>query len=164
MTEAQKAELKNLEQEHILLINEAGGFELVPYSQIDKVGGSDQPARAFVFDRAGKVYVVYWHMSGEANLAVPLPAHRVRLMKELGKTIPVKSSERGVRLPLADRLYLECRAFRQKKRPALFKVPEFFNGRAHSNRITHSGESVWPKPFMNLKPTLSHRAIHQTFP
>jgi hypothetical protein len=108
LTPAQKDELKNLEQEHILLINEAGGFELVPYSQVDKVGGSGQPARAFVFKRAEKVYVVYWHMSGEAYLALPLPAHRLRLMKELGKTIAIESFEGGVRLPLADRHYLEC--------------------------------------------------------
>ena len=121
LKEAQKAELKNLDREHILLINEVGNFELVPYSQIDKVGGSDQPARAFVFDRAGKVYVVFWHMSGEANLVVPLPTHRVRLMKEFGKTIPVKSSGGGVRLPLANRLYLECEGVSAKEATSAFQ-------------------------------------------
>jgi hypothetical protein len=121
LNEAQKAELKNLDRQHILLINEVGNFELVPYSQIDKVGGSDQPARAFVFDRAGKVYVVFWHMSGEANLVVPLPTHRVRLMKEFGKTIPVKSSGGGVRLPLANRLYLECEGVSAKEATSAFQ-------------------------------------------
>jgi hypothetical protein len=121
LTPARKDELKNLEQEHILLIDETGGFELVPYSQIDKVGGSGQPARAFVFKRAEKVYVVYWHMSGEANLAVPLPAHRLRLMKELGKTIAIESFEHGVRLPLADRHYLECTGVSAKEAAGAFQ-------------------------------------------
>jgi len=108
LTQAQKEELKNLDQEHILLINEHGDFELVPYSQIEKVAGSEQPARGFVFERAGRVYAVYWHTSGTGALDVPLPAHRVRLMKELGKPLAFKAIANGVRVPLADRLYLEC--------------------------------------------------------
>jgi hypothetical protein len=108
LTPTQKDALKNLGQEHLLLLNEANAFELVPYSQIEKVAGAEQPARAFAFERAGKTCVVFWHTSGEATLAVPLPPARLRLMKELGKTIAVQPYEGGVRLPLAGRHYLEC--------------------------------------------------------
>ena len=108
LTQAQKDAMKNLQQEHILLVNEAGALELVPYAQIEKVAGAGQPARAFVFTRAAKTYVVFWHTSGAATLAVPLPADRLRLMKELGKPIAVRPFEGGVRLPLAGRHYLEC--------------------------------------------------------
>jgi hypothetical protein len=108
LTSTQKKALRHPDQEHILLVNEAGDFELVPYSQVEKVAGGDQRARAFAFDRARKAYVVYWHTSGEGALEVPLPSSRVRLMKELGKEMPVTSTRDGVRLPLADRLYVEC--------------------------------------------------------
>jgi hypothetical protein len=108
LTAAQKEALRNLEQEHILLINETGQFELVSYTQIDKIAGSDPSARGFVFERAGKCYVVYWNTSGAADLEVPLPVRQVRLMKELGKMIPIRSFRGGVRLPLADRHFVEC--------------------------------------------------------
>jgi hypothetical protein len=124
LNQAQKEELKNLGQEHILLINEHGDFELVPYFQIEKIAGADQPARGFVFERVGKVYVVYWHTSGAGGMEVSLPAHRVRLMKELGKPKAFKRVANGVELPLVGRLYLECsglssqavvRAFKEAK-------------------------------------------------
>lgn len=108
LTQAQKEALRNLQQEHTLLVNEAGDFELVPYAHIPHVAGADQPARAFVLHRASKVYVVCWHTSGAATLEVPLPPRRVRLMKELGKTMTVGSAENAVRLPLDGRLYVEC--------------------------------------------------------
>jgi hypothetical protein len=108
LTEAQKQVLRNVDQEHTLLINESGNFELVACSQIQNVAGADGPARAFIFERAGKVYVAYWHTSGEATLEVPLQAHNMRLMRELGKAIPFRRVENAMRLPLVDRLYVEC--------------------------------------------------------
>ena len=107
LTSAQKELLRDLEQEHILLIDDTGHFELVPYSQIEKVAGADQAARAFVFERAGKIWVVFWHTSGSATLYVDVPPRQVRLMKELGKEIPVKPSKNGIQLPLNDRHYIE---------------------------------------------------------
>jgi len=89
------------------LIDDTGHFELVPYSQIEKVAGADQPARAFVFERAGKIWVVFWHTSGSATLYVDVPPRQVRLMKELGKEIPVKPNKNGIQLPLNDRHYIE---------------------------------------------------------
>jgi len=54
LTPVHKEALRQLEQEHILLIDEAAHFELVPYSQIEKVAGADQPARAFVLSDWGR--------------------------------------------------------------------------------------------------------------
>jgi hypothetical protein len=108
LTRTQKEALRNLDQEHTLLIDESGNMELAPYSQIENIGGADRPARGFIFERAGKVYVTYWHTSGEATLDVPLQAKSVRLMKDLGTTMKVRSARNGVRLPLAGRLYVEC--------------------------------------------------------
>jgi hypothetical protein len=107
-TDKQKAELKNLDQEHILLINEKGEFELQPYKQIKEIAGTDNnELRAFIFKRADKTYVVYWHTSGEAELSIPVNANKVLLFKDLGKNIPVKESEKGVMVPAGDRRFLE---------------------------------------------------------
>jgi hypothetical protein len=108
LTEAHMQSLRNLAQEHTLLINEQGDFELVPYAQIEKAAGADRPVRAFIFQRGGKVYIAYWHTSGHASLQVQLPARQVHLMKDLGKPLPVKSTSGGVILPLANRMYVAC--------------------------------------------------------
>jgi hypothetical protein len=107
-TEKQKAELKNLELEHILLINEKGEFELQPYKQIKEIAGPDnKEVRAFIFERTSKTCVVYWHISGEGELSLPVNADKVRLFKDLGKRIPVKGSEKGIIVPVGDRMFLE---------------------------------------------------------
>ena len=106
-TSSQREALRNLEQEHLLVVNESGRFELLPCSQIDQVAGSDRPARAFVFQRGGKVWVVYWHTCGSAALHLDISPRRVRLMKMLGQEVPVKQNEAGIRLPLDGRQYLE---------------------------------------------------------
>jgi hypothetical protein len=109
LTKEQKVRLRNLQQEHILLLDERGQFELVPYDEITKVAGADRPGRAFVFERAGgSVYVVFWHTSGQATLSLPLPEKRIQYMKELGKPLRVQGNGKSVRLPLSDRQYLRC--------------------------------------------------------
>jgi hypothetical protein len=104
----QKVALQNLGQEHTLLIDETGALELVPYSQIEKVAGRDGPARAFIFTRKAKVYVVFWHTSGEGSMEIPLDAVKARLMPELGKPRTMPKVAGGIRVPLAGRMYLEC--------------------------------------------------------
>jgi len=108
LTEAQMRSLRNLDQEHILLLDEEGNFELAPYAQVEKFAGGNPAGRAFVFERGRKVYGVYWHTSGQASLEVALPPGKVRLMKEIGKPQPINRQSNGLRLPLADRLFLEC--------------------------------------------------------
>ena len=108
LTKAQMQSLRDLKQEHILLINEAGRFELAPYAQVEKFAGGNPAARAFVFERGAKVYAVYWHTHGHAMLEVDLPAAQVRLMKEIGKPRSIAARGSTLCLPLADRMFLEC--------------------------------------------------------
>lgn len=108
LSQGQKEALKDVNQEHTLLINESSNMELVPYSQIENIAGADRPARGFIFERAGKVYVTYWHISGEAELDVPLPPRSIRLLRDLGATMKFRSAKQSVRLPLAGKLYVEC--------------------------------------------------------
>jgi len=108
LTDRQKQELRNLDQEHTLLINEKDEFELVACEQIPEIAGGNPDIRAFIFERLNRVWVVYWHTSGEAVIKVPVDPDKVRLMKELGNEIPIHSSTTDVILPVGNRLYLEC--------------------------------------------------------
>ncbi|HEX4810406.1 MAG TPA: hypothetical protein VH325_15825 [Bryobacteraceae bacterium] len=128
LTETQKAALRNLDQEHTLLIDEQGAFELAPYTQIERVAGQNAPARAFVFQRKGKVYVAFWHTSGTASLAIPLQAHAVQLMAELGKPRTVTQSAGGIVLPLAGRMYLEFEGVPRDKVIAAFQNAKILAG------------------------------------
>ena len=81
LTPAQKEELKNLEQEHILLINEEKAFELVPYNEIKDLQAEN--ISAFSFTRNGESYVVYWLHDGSGKLKLPLDAADFQVVEEL---------------------------------------------------------------------------------
>ena len=108
LTPAQRQSLRNLHQEHTLVLNEKNQLELVPYEQISNVAGAERPIRAFIFQRAGSIYVVYWHISGESVLQVPLPRSRVELLEDLRNELPLEGDAHRIRLPAAGRRYLKC--------------------------------------------------------
>jgi hypothetical protein len=121
LTPQQKSALRNLRQEHLLLVNERGEFELVPYEQIEKVAGADKPARAFVFERQGSAWVVYWHTSGDGTLEIPIAAKRLKLMRELGKPLAVKGDGRATPLPLGERRFVQCAGVTRREVIAAFR-------------------------------------------
>ncbi len=107
LTQEQKNALQNLEQEHILLINENRDYELVPYDQIKGTASGSEDILAFIFERKNERYVVYWHTSGSAKLRLPLSANDVTLQKELGtEPIPFSTQKDGITIPVAGRCYL----------------------------------------------------------
>ena len=83
-------------------------------------GGS--AIRAFVFDRLGKTYVVFWHTSGAAKIALNINADKINLFKELGKKNPVKKIKGELILPVGDRQYLEVDAPRDQVIAAFTKA------------------------------------------
>lgn len=94
------------DQEHILLVDEKGGFELQPCEQLEGAAGGSRDMRAFVFGRSGKTYVVFWHPSGKANLEIDFDPGRVHLFRELGRELPIPKTAGGVMIPYGDRQYL----------------------------------------------------------
>jgi hypothetical protein len=115
LTDEQKLALQDLEQEHILLINESGEYELVAYDQITGAAGGSKDIRAFIFERKGECCVVYWHASGSGKLALPLEAAAVKLHKELGGAPLRVSARKGVTtIPVGDRCYLSSSLSREK--------------------------------------------------
>jgi len=121
LTPQQKLALRNLKQEHLLLVNERGEFELAPYEQIEKVAGAEKPGRAFIFERQGNIWVVYWHTCGEGMMEIPIAAKRLKLMRELGKPLAVNGDGKSARLPLGERRFLQCAGMTRREVIAAFR-------------------------------------------
>ena len=108
LTPEQKEELKNLEQEHILLINEDKAFELVPYNEIKDLQAEN--ISAFSFTRNGESYVVYWHRSGSGKLNLPLNSSDFQVVEELwGQPISVSGG-----IPADKRRYVKSKLPEEK--------------------------------------------------
>lgn len=110
LTEEQKRMLRDLEQEHILLINGQGEFELLPYDQIKDVAGGSREVRAFVFERKGDPYVVYWHISGDRQLKLPLKRENIILLESPDKQLQVPFGQESgtVTVPVGKRRYIKA--------------------------------------------------------
>lgn len=107
LTKEQKLALQNLEQEHILLINENGDHELVPYDRITGAAGECKDILAFIFERKDERYVVYWHTTGNGSLELPLDAKDVTLQKDLGcEPTPFSVGKSTITIPVGGRCYL----------------------------------------------------------
>jgi hypothetical protein len=77
------------------------------------------PVRAFVFEKDGSTWVVYWHVSGKGEFTLPLAAGDVALFDEFaGKPIEVKAVSGGIALPAAGRMYLKTSLPREKVKAA----------------------------------------------
>jgi hypothetical protein len=109
LTSEQKNSLRDLDQEHTLLMNERGKFVLVACAQIEKVGGAESPGRAFLFEYEGSSWVSYWHTSGEGTLQLSLPGGSLTVMKDVGKPLSANLLGQQLKLPLGERRYLRCR-------------------------------------------------------
>lgn len=109
LTGEQKKMLQNVEQEHHLLINEQKQFELVPYDQITDVAGGSKEVRAFVFQRKGDYYIVYWHISGNKKLEIPLKSSDITLYETLGRKGRISSgTENKLTIPVGNRRYIKA--------------------------------------------------------
>jgi len=123
LTGEQKKMLQDGSREHILLINEKKEFELVPYYQIQDVAGGSREIRAFTFRRNNECYVVYWHISGNRKLILPLNSNDFILMKELGQEIQseVKSDGSNSVVPAGDRRYIKTAKLTKDKLAEAFR-------------------------------------------
>ena len=113
LTSEQKKSLRNLEQEHTLLLNERGEFVLVACTQIEKVGGEDAPGRAFLFEYEGSPWVSYWHTSGKGTLQMLLPTGSLTLFKDIGRPLATKSVGKQLTVPIGERQYVRFRGLSQ---------------------------------------------------
>jgi hypothetical protein len=108
LTEEHKKMLKNVHQEHHLLVNEQNQFELIPYDEIPVAGGS-RDVRAFIFQRQKEYYVVYWHISGNKQLELSLNTSDITLCEKIGQETPVPSGAgKKITIPVSNRRYIKA--------------------------------------------------------
>lgn len=69
LTAEQKEALKSPTQEHHLLVNGKGEYELVPVREIRGVAGGC--VSAFLFSRNGRRVVMMWHNTGKGRISFP---------------------------------------------------------------------------------------------
>ena len=79
LTPEQKESLKSATQEHHLLVNGRGEYELVPVREIR--GVADGCVSAFLFSRNGRRVVTMWHNTGKGRITFP-PEFAFTLRKE----------------------------------------------------------------------------------
>jgi hypothetical protein len=121
LNDEQKKMLMDLKQEHILLLNEKNEFELVPYDQIMNIANGSREIRAFTFKRNNDNYVVYWHISGNKKLELPIRSADFMLMENLGKEIKVISEDGGKTIiPAENRHYIKTNKLTRDELTAAF--------------------------------------------
>lgn len=122
LTDKQKKELQNLDQEHHLLLNEKGKYELVQYDQIINVSGGNRDVRAFVFERKGDYYVTYWHISGDKQLELYINKSDVKLYTNLKQEELMEfTSVDTIIIPVNNRRYLK---FSNKSKEQIIDIIE----------------------------------------
>ena len=105
LTEEQKHELRNLDQEHHLLLNEQGELELVPCERVET---DDARLIVYRFRRQGRTWLLYWHREGEGVLRLPLRRDQFALRdRPGGEALPVEEVDGGCLLPAGNRRYVE---------------------------------------------------------
>ena len=113
--------LQNQRQEHHLIINEQNQFELTPYDEIPVAGGSKE-VKAFIFQRQKDFYVLYWHISGDKKLELPLNPSGITLYEKLGQEIAVTSGANNmVVVPVDNRRYIKTTNLTKEQLSEAFK-------------------------------------------
>lgn len=105
LSDEQKEKMKNSSQEHILLKNNRGAYELYPYEMIDLA--DNREIRAFIFERNKKTMIVYWHARGSAEIGLAIPPDKIRLHNSLDEIIPARTRGAQVILPAGKRRFIE---------------------------------------------------------
>ncbi len=111
LTDDQKQMLRNPQQEFILLLDEQNNFELAPCKRLEQAAGGSREVLAFTFKRGEDIYVVYWHISADKLLEIPLRPEAFVLLERLGTVIETAAGGQVNTsvVPIGKRRYLKAR-------------------------------------------------------
>ena len=113
LTQEQKEELKDLQQEFTLLNNDSGGYDLIRCKHMKDAAASNKNLRAFILTYKGDVWVKYWHATGEGVLSIPVKKNQIVLYKIPGQKVKgVTGGKSSVDVPAGPVRFLK------------FKMPE----------------------------------------
>jgi len=119
LTKEQKEALKNPSQEHILLINEKGEYELTPYYEVKSAAKGNELVKAYVFERKGKSYAVCWHKTDCGKLVLPIKNNGLLYEKEIGgATLPIETIGEQSGIIIENRSYLSTELSLQELKTA----------------------------------------------
>jgi hypothetical protein len=108
ITDDQRAELKNLDQEHHLFINDSNEYELVAIDPVENLE-SAKFTRAYTFVRESEpanTYALIWPIMGELSIFVNADINDVSMFKPFGNEIELSITDGQIVLPLPDRRYV----------------------------------------------------------
>lgn len=108
LTEEQKVMLRHPTNEHHLLIDERGDYELIPVTRQRGCACGDERLRVFTFERSGHAWVVFWHANGAGYADVPLEADTWLYEGDLGTCVPASRAGGTIRVPVDRMRYLEA--------------------------------------------------------
>lgn len=136
LTEEQKQALRNPDREFILLLNEQNQMELVPYDPIVSVAGGSKEVLAFTFEHNHDPYVVYWHISGDKELELPVKPGALTLMSSIGSELQVQPGADGnsTILPVGNRRYVKAHQASKDELIAAFKNARLVDKTAHPDK------------------------------
>jgi len=104
LTDEDKLKLREPGREYILLINEEGEYELTPYFEVKC---NDESLSAFVFERRGASYSVFWHKTAEGTLSIKTNAN-ISVVRDLSReAIPFRDLGEEKEIPVGDRAYIK---------------------------------------------------------
>jgi hypothetical protein len=107
-TAEQKAMLQDPDREFTIFKTRKGGYELYPVRQIVSDGeNKTQPVRAFLFERGGKSYILYWNISGASTVTLDAPAAATLYDAAWHKQKTTHNREGQLLLPADNRRILE---------------------------------------------------------
>ena len=122
LTDEHKQMLRDAEREFILLLDESNDFELVPYDRVMNVAGGSADVIAFTFERKKALYAVYWHISADKRLELPLKPKGLVALESMGKEIEATAGEREdtTVVPVGKRRYLQAGSSKRDELIAAF--------------------------------------------
>ena len=95
LSDEQRQMLRDAEREFMLLLNEEDGLELVPYERIVNVANGSKEVVAFTFERKMDLYAVYWHISADKELELPMNPKHLTLLENMGRENQVSARGHG---------------------------------------------------------------------
>jgi hypothetical protein len=93
------------------------------------VANESREVIAFTFERNKDLYVVYWHISGDKKIELPIKSSDLTLMENLGKEIQIQSgqnSENSV-LPVGNRRYIKTSKLTKDELITAFKNAKIYD-------------------------------------
>ncbi|HIQ21032.1 MAG TPA: hypothetical protein EYH34_07340 [Planctomycetes bacterium] len=108
LTDAWREQLRNLDQEHHLLVSGSGRYELVTIHALPVAGSSDA-IKAYWFHRKDKpahTYVLLWATGDDVELRMPLVPDRVAAMRPFGRLVELGLTDGRSTVPVSERMYL----------------------------------------------------------